>query len=415
MNSRELFLEVMNFNPKVRTLKWEYAYWGGTLDRWYSEGLPKKYFVQLPEKITSPTSSLYLYAFKQNQHVLDSGHIPEGLAVFGNGVYWPTQGLPLEHDVEEYLGLDKGVRLVDVNLLFYPMFEPKTISEDEKYFTYLDIDGCVRVYQKKESTLPHTKEWILTGPESWKKLKAERLRPEDFTKRLPENWDQLVQEYKNRDYPLSLGGYPYGFFGLLAHLMGYEQLFLAYYDEPEMVKDILNTFTDMWIEIYSVILDCVEVDMCHIFEDISMGAGPMVSVDIFREFMLPCYKRLTSFLKRRGVKNILVDTDGDCSILIPHLLEGGVTGLYPMEVSAGMDIVKTRKNYPELCMMGGIPKMEIANGPAAIDPILENVKELLKYGGYIPFLDHSVPPNVSWKNFEYYRTRLNEIIEAASM
>ena len=39
MNARERFLAVMNFEEVDRTLLWEFAYWGETLDRWYREGL----------------------------------------------------------------------------------------------------------------------------------------------------------------------------------------------------------------------------------------------------------------------------------------------------------------------------------------------------------------------------------------
>ena len=46
------------------------------------------------------------------------------------------------------------------------------------------------------------------------------------------------------------------------------------------------------------------------------------------------------------------------------------------------------------------------------DDILKPVEIVLKTGGYIPFGDHFIPPEVSWQNFKYYRNRLNEIIEA---
>ena len=42
---------------------------------------------------------------------------------------------------------------------------------------------------------------------------------------------------------------------------------------------------------------------------------------------------------------------------------------------------------------------------------LEPVAELLRQGGYVPFADHSVPPDTSWPLFKYYRERLNEIID----
>jgi len=117
-------------------------------------------------------------------------------------------------------------------------------------------------------------------------------------------------------------------------------------------------------------------------------------------------------VKGHGIDIILVDTDGNCEDLIPLFLEAGVTGLYPMEVSAGMDIVKARKKYPGLQMMGGVPKNEIALGKERIDRFLEDVATILRSGGYIPFGDHSIPPHVPWENFLYYRERLNRLIEA---
>jgi len=170
-------------------------------------------------------------------------------------------------------------------------------------------------------------------------------------------------------------------------------------------------FTDLWIAIWEEVLSEIDVDCAHIWEDVSSGKGSMISPRTFREFMIPYYKKATDFLKGRGVDVILTDTDGDCSQLIPLFLEAGVTGLYPMEVSAGMDVVATRKAYPELQIMGGIPKTEIALGEQRIDEILEATEWLLSQGGYIPFADHSHPPGTPWRCFKYYREQLNRIID----
>jgi len=87
--------------------------------------------------------------------------------------------------------------------------------------------------------------------------------------------------------------------------------------------------------------------------------------------------------------------------------------MYPMEASCGMDIVKVRKAFPDLIFMGGVQKSELVYGKKRIDEILEPVEAVLKTGGYIPFCDHFIPPDVSLENFTYYRTRLNELIDAA--
>ena len=182
-------------------------------------------------------------------------------------------------------------------------------------------------------------------------------------------------------------------------------------DEPEMLKDILQHLTDLWLAVWEEVLAEVDVDVVHIWEDMSSNKGSMISNQVFKEFMTPYYKQITSFLKAHGVKVILVDTDGDCNALIPLFLECGITGLYPMEVSAGMDVVKARKEYPTLQIGGGISKSALALGKARIDQLLESTEWLLQQGGYIPFGDHFIPPEVGWNEYKYYREKLNRLID----
>lgn len=408
MNLRERFHEVMNFNTSVHSIKWEFGYWGETINNWYAAGLPRKNFPAVPDQVTTPTASLYTPAWKalRNDHTL-----PAGFPVMAGGLYWPTQGFSLDSDVKDYFGMDYTQRMVNVNLLFEPMFEPKTIREDDAFLEYIDIDGARRILAKHEATIPSGLEWPVKDWDSWNKLKAERINMKDLSGRFPANWKQLVEEYKNRDYPLALGGYPHGMFGTMAHLLGYEKLFYAYYMDADLIHDMLNTLTELWIAMYEQVLSEVEVDHMHFWEDVSAGKGPMVSLDIVKEFMLPYYKRIIDFVKARGVKTIFVDTDGDCYSLIPLFMSAGVTGMYPFETHCGMDIVKVRQMYPTLQISGGIPKSEIAKGPARIDEILRPVEEVLKTGGYIPFGDHFIPPDVPWESFKYYREKLNQLIE----
>jgi len=39
MDARERFLRIMDGDTSIRTLKWEFGYWAGTLKRWENEGL----------------------------------------------------------------------------------------------------------------------------------------------------------------------------------------------------------------------------------------------------------------------------------------------------------------------------------------------------------------------------------------
>jgi len=423
MNSREKFHNVMNFNKSTKTIKWEFGFWGATINRWYKEGLPMNKYPEIPVNIINTSTSLYTTVWINNWYKNRSLfekiyeekekeiNLPDGIGVMSGGLYWPTQGFPIDSDVRDYFNLDKCQIAVCSEQLIYPHFEVVILNEDEKYLDYIDIDGCTRRFSKEQQVLPAGLNWVVKDWDSWNELKENRMRLDNIEERLPDNWSELIEEYKSRDYPLTLGGYPNGLFGSLTHLLGYENLFLFFYDKPKLIKDILERLTDIWLALWEVILEDTDVDLCNLWEDISCGKGSMISPRIFKEFFSPYYRKISSFLKSKGIKNLLVDTDGNCSELIPLLLESGVTGIYPMEVSAGMDVIKARKDYPELQIMGGVPKSEIALGEKRIDKILEPIEWLLKQGGYIPFGDHFIPPDVTFKYFKYYREKLNNIID----
>jgi len=407
MNTRERFLETMNFSHSVHSLKWEFGYWGETIDNWYKAGLPKINYPVLDPVITTPTSSLYSAAWTHDKR----DALPKGIAVLGGGLYWPSQGFPPDRDVRSHYNMDFSQRLVDVNLHFCPMFDVEILQDDAERLVYVDIDGVKRVFLKDEATIPSSLSWPIKDEASWAKLKAEKLNLNNLKDRFPANWDALLKEYKNRDYPLAVGGYPQGFFGTLAHLIGYENLFIWYCMKPDLIHDILNTFTNIWLAVFEEVISQVEIDHWHIWEDISFGKGSMISNDMVREFMLPYIKRIGDFLKSKGVNVLLLDTDGDCNELIPLFIEAGVTGMYPFETNCGMDIVKVRRQYPRLQMFGGIPKSEIQLGKKRIDEMLEPVDAVLKTGGYVPFGDHLIPPDVDFENFTYYRNKLNSLID----
>jgi uroporphyrinogen decarboxylase len=166
------------------------------------------------------------------------------------------------------------------------------------------------------------------------------------------------------------------------------------------------------MEIYSPVLENLDVDAFIMWEDMCYNTGPLISPAMFREFMLPAYKKFTSYLKDLGVKNIFVDTDGNCWKLIALFLEGGVTGIYPFEAAANMDVVEVRGQYPKLQMMGGIDKRAVTKGRKAIDEELDRrIPAMLEKGGFIPCIDHHVPPDISLDNYVYYRDRIKSLIE----
>jgi Uroporphyrinogen decarboxylase (URO-D) len=401
LNSRERFLTIMNFERPDRDMFWEFGYWAGTVRRWYGEGLPYKFGIPSREEVTG------------GQTVLQGDdELPDGRGIFHSGLmgFWWS---PFDQDIMASTGMDPGPRQQPVNYWLSPRFEERMLEDHGDWYLWADAEGCIKRELKDRTTLPQVLSWSVSNREDWEQIKAERLRP-TLEGRLPDNWTQMVQELKARNYPLIIGSNN-GFYGTPRKLLGPENVLFTFHDDPELIKDINNYLVDFWIALYDQVLDQIDADCALIWEDMCYKAGPLISPAMFREFMLPQYKKLTSFLRDRGVKIILVDTDGDCRRLLPLFIEGGVTGLFPFEVTGGMDIVQVRKSFPRLQIIGGLDKTKVAAGRRTIDEELEaKVPFMLEQGGYVACLDHSVPPDISWGNFAHYRDRLKEMILAAA-
>jgi uroporphyrinogen decarboxylase len=49
-----------------------------------------------------------------------------------------------------------------------------------------------------------------------------------------------------------------------------------------------------------------------------------------------------------------------------------------------------------------VDKRVLARGPRAIRAHLAEFIPLIEEGGFIPTVDHTVPPDISWDHFRYY-------------
>lgn len=324
---------------------------------------------------------------------------------------WRQEGLGEGKSWDEDFGFDPGFVHVDVNLGYLPAFEYKVIEDRTNTKIVRDSFGIVQEIRKQGSSIPRYIDYPVKNFDDWNKLKRERLNPND-PGRFPENWKELIREYNEGDKIVQLGLYPYGLFGTLRDMMGVEELLVSFYEQPELIKDMMDYLTDFWLTIYELVCRDVKVDAIHMWEDMSGKNGSLISPMMVREFMMPNYKKIKAFADAHGIKIFSLDTDGDCRELIPLYMECGINLILPFEVAAGCDINEYRKKYPNLCIMGGIDKQEIAKGRDAIDKELERVSGIFKQSGYMAALDHLVHPEISFDDFKYFVKRLKEMIGA---
>jgi len=153
----------------------------------------------------------------------------------------------------------------------------------------------------------------------------------------------------------------------------------------------------------------VQIDHIHIWEDMSGRQGSLLSPAMVESFMMPCYDRIRDFAVAHGVRVVSVDTDGDCSELVPLMMDHGVNMFFPFEVQAGNDIREYRRLYPELGITGGLDKRCMAGTEAAVREEIERCEEMLRHGRFVPAFDHLIPPDAKWPLYKMAAEGVKEL------
>lgn len=323
---------------------------------------------------------------------------------------WEKEQPGLSRDIDKILkfeGVYRGWGTTPVNFGFSQRGQPVILEDNASHIVRRFADGTKEVLQKGCDYHHQTVEYPVKTPADWKRLKPIHLQPDD-PERFPANWADCVNEYRSRDYPLQLTHG--GVYGFARNMMGDEQLLYALYDTPELVHDIMDSYTDMVLSIWSRMVQETDFDLIECWEDMASKNGCLISPDMFREFMLPNYRRIAGFAKEHGIEIILVDSDGRIDELADLMLEAGVTAMYPFEVGAGCDIDEARRRHPNLGIIGGLAKEAMIRGRATIDREIERARHLISLGRLIPGPDHFVQSDVSWENYRYFMERLREAV-----
>ncbi len=203
-----------------------------------------------------------------------------------------------------------------------------------------------------------------------------------------------------------------GFFWFPRSLFGIENHFYAFYDYPELMQRMNRDLSAFHLRALDAVLAILTPDMVGFAEDMSYNQGPMLSEDLFQEFIAPYYRQLVPRLKQAGMK-VFVDSDGQVRELLPWLIDCGIEGIYPLERQSGVDVQAIREKYPHFLMLGGFDKRVMNQGEMAMRTEFERLLPVMRGGGYVPSVDHQTPPNVSLADYQIYIRLLREYAEKA--
>lgn len=327
-------------------------------------------------------------------------------------IAWHKQGLPENvktgQDVEKHLDLEGAEIIPGLPVIngLYPSFESKVLEDKGSHRIVQDSEGNICEISKESVSIPRYIKYGLETHKDWEIYKREHL---DYKR------EDRIGDVKKVVEEAHASGMPVRFntgslYGWLRNWMGVENLSIAMMTEREWVEEMMEHLTRMTLYLIEKSLPGVNVDVAWWWEDMCYNHGPLVSPKIFEEIMVPRYKMVTDTLKKYNVDVNVLDCDGRIYELVPGWLKGGINCMFPIE-AAHTDPIKLREEYGRnVLLFGGVDKIQLAKGKDAIDRELERLHPLVEKGGYIPTVDHRVPPDVSFENYLYYLEKRKEIL-----
>lgn len=284
---------------------------------------------------------------------------------------------------------------------------PAVLEETGEYVIQRDELGRTTKLIKASATIPLPLDYPVKCMEDW--LRIKHMYEWDPCR---VNAQQLQQALKAREEGTLIRVSIPGGFDLPRELMGEEGACMCYYDEPELMEDILTTAGDMCCRVLDEISRVVPVDYLFVHEDMAGKSGPLAGPAQIEEFIKPYYRKAWDLLSSRGTKLFSQDSDGNMTPVIDAFIDCGVNVFYPCEPAAGMDVVELRKKYGQrIAFMGGIDKHVLRKTKADIDRELEyKLQPMMQGGGMVFGLDHRIPNGTPLENYRYYVQKARELL-----
>jgi len=284
----------------------------------------------------------------------------------------------------------------------------RVLSETAEY--RLERDGLGRTVKlpKGYATIGLPMDFPVKGMDDWLAVKPLYSFREE---RIDGNAVEAARVAREREGAVVVATIP-GAFDTPRELMGDEAACLCYYENPELMRDILDTVADTSRRVLAAVGERVTIDQVSVHEDLAGKSGPMAGPKQVTEFFRPYFRPLWDMMASRGCRVFQMDSDGNINPIIEALLACGLNSLFPMEPAAGMDMVDLRRRFGNrFAVLGGIDKHVLRGTRADIRRELEyKLQPLMREGGTVFGLDHRIPNGTPLENYRYYVGTGREIL-----
>ncbi|MDR1280482.1 MAG: hypothetical protein LBK99_06635 [Opitutaceae bacterium] len=198
-----------------------------------------------------------------------------------------------------------------------------------------------------------------------------------------------------------------GFFWFPRTLLGIENHLYSFYDEPELYHTICRDLLAWHQKVAACCLEQFPFTFMTFAEDLSYNNGPMISGELFREFLAPYYRKILPVIRQAGTLAV-VDSDGNIAHATDWFDELDMDGMLPLERQAGVDVSLYIEKHPRMFFLGHFDKLVMHLGRPALEKEFARLFPSAVGGRYIPSVDHQTPPAVSHDEYQLYVSLLKQ-------
>lgn len=232
-------------------------------------------------------------------------------------------------------------------------------------------------------------------------------------------WESVKELYINRFKPYfdalaesmpdgmkAIGGVGNGVFEIVQDLVGYENLCIFSFEEPELYASLFEKVGQILYEIWQWFLKnysdvyCV----CRFGDDLGYKSNTLLSHEDIRKHIIPQYTRIVDLVHQYG-RPFLLHSCGKIFAVMEDLIDAGVDILNPIQpCSKDMNPVNLRDTYRNrIVFHGGLDTQEILP-KCSPEQVAEEVRKLIDVfkpeGNYIFAAAHNIQTDVSAENID---------------
>lgn len=132
--------------------------------------------------------------------------------------------------------------------------------------------------------------------------------------------------------------------------MGFERFFFRLIDEPAFVHRLLDLRSAWCIALFQEAVR-LGAEALVLGDDAGHKQGPMISPEMWREFILPQHRRIVE----AAPVPVIWHSDGNVEALLPMAVEAGFAGFHGLEPAAEMDLAAIKAQFgQDLALIGNV-------------------------------------------------------------